>query len=60
MEQDYLQDLLSKLESPHDDAALRWVAEQNHHTMEKFARSMRFQERKQTILRSLNDQENIP
>ncbi len=60
MSQRHLQDFLSKLELPQDDAALHWVAEQNHRTVEKFARSGRFQEIQQTILQSLNDQANIP
>lgn len=60
MTQKHLQDFLCTLELPQDDAALRWVAEQNHITMAKFARSGRFQEIQQTILQSLNDQANIP
>ena len=56
----HFQDLLSKLELPQDDAALRWVTEQNHRTMTKFARSGRFQQMQQAILASLNDQMNIP
>ncbi|EFD5343980.1 S9 family peptidase, partial [Escherichia coli] len=60
MKQKHLSDFLSKLELLQDDTALRWVAEQNNITMTKFARSGRFQDMQQTILRSLNDQENIP
>lgn len=60
MPQSYFQDLLSKLELPQDEAALRWVAEQNHRTMDKFAKSMRFQQMQQTVLGSLNNQANIP
>lgn len=57
MKQKHLSDFLSKLELLQDDTALRWVAEQNNITMTKFARSGRFQDMQQTILRSLNDQE---
>lgn len=60
MTQKYLQEFLSKLELPQDDAALSWVAQQNHDTVAKFARSKRFQKNQQTILQSLNDQGNIP
>lgn len=60
MAQKHLQDFLSKLELPQDDAALRWVTGQNYSTIAKFARSGRFQEIQQTILQSLNDQANIP
>lgn len=60
MPQKNIEDLLNKLELPHDCAALHWVAEQNHRTVEKFARSERFQQMQQTILASLDHQENIP
>lgn len=60
MTQKYLSDFLSKLELPQDEVALRWVTEQNHTTVAKFAQSGRFQEIRQTILRSLNNQANIP
>ena len=52
--------LLNKLELPHDTEAIRWVIEQNNITMAKFARGERFDEIQQTVLRSLNDQANIP
>lgn len=55
-----VQDLLSKLELPQDVAALHWVAEQNHRTINKFARGYRFQHMRQIVLESLNDQANIP
>ncbi|MER2044430.1 MAG: prolyl oligopeptidase family serine peptidase [Pantoea agglomerans] len=55
-----LKNSLNNLEQPQDDAALRWVAEQNHRTMAQFARGERFKQMQQTILMSLNDQANIP
>ncbi|WP_241898873.1 MULTISPECIES: prolyl oligopeptidase family serine peptidase [unclassified Erwinia] len=54
------QDLLSALEKPHDEDALRWVAEQNRHTVARFARGKRFEQMQHSILQSLNDQNNIP
>lgn len=60
MTQKNFQNLLSKLELPHDEVALHWVAEQNQKTIEKFARSERFQETQQIILKSLNNQAKIP
>ncbi|HBT4769506.1 TPA: S9 family peptidase [Klebsiella pneumoniae] len=60
MAQSHFQDLLSKLEIPHNNEALQWVAEQNHRTMGKFTRSGRFQQMQQSILGALNNQANIP
>ncbi|EBF4234086.1 S9 family peptidase [Salmonella enterica] len=54
------QDLLNRLELPQDDTASEWVTEQNNRTVAQFAVSRRFQQMKQSILTSLNDQANIP
>lgn len=55
-----IQNLLSKLELPQDEEALRWVTSQNLRTTNKFAHGGRFHQTQQTILQSLNDQSNIP
>lgn len=60
MTQSNFHDLLSKLEQPLGDAALSWVAAQNHKTIAQFTQSRRFQQMQQLILTSLNDQANIP
>lgn len=53
MTQSHFHDLLSKLEQPLGDAALSWVAAQNHKTIAQFTQSRRFQQMQQLILTSL-------
>lgn len=60
MDEITFQNLLSRLELPQDDMALRWVSEQNDRTLATFARGARFQQRQQSILQVLNNRANIP
>ncbi len=60
MKQSEIQDLLNKLEAPHDEAALSWVAKQNQRTTERFARGERFEKMQHAILQALDDKTNIP
>lgn len=60
MTQKSILELLNKLETPQDDDALRWVAEQNSRTIAKFAQGERFHRTQKAVLQSLDDQSNIP
>ncbi|EAC0470086.1 S9 family peptidase [Salmonella enterica subsp. enterica serovar Newport] len=54
------QALMCKLEQPFDEVALKWVEEQNHRTMTRFARGKRFLQTKEIIQKSLNEPSDIP